>query len=65
MKDKDLRERVLRRWERLKVEREPYVSQWLEISRHITPASGRFLDTKSRKNETVRRSVPPTFCRQA
>lgn len=51
MKDKDLRERVLRRWERLKVEREPYVSQWLEISRHITPASGRFLDTKSRKNE--------------
>lgn len=51
MKDKDLRERVLRRWERLKVEREPYVSQWLEISRHITPASGRFLYTKSKTNE--------------
>ena len=51
MKDKDLRERVLGRWERLKAEREPYVPQWLEISRHITPASGRFLDTNSRKNE--------------
>ncbi len=52
MKDKDLRERVLGRWERLKAEREPYVPQWLEISRHITPASGRFLVTKSRKNES-------------
>ena len=51
MEEKDLRERVLKRWTRLKIEREPYVAQWLEISRHITPASGRFLDLKSRDNE--------------
>lgn len=40
---KDLRERVIRRWVKLKQERDPYVAQWEEISRHITPASGRFL----------------------
>lgn len=33
----------------LKAEREPYVPQWLEISRHIMPSSGRFLIT-SEKN---------------
>ena len=42
---KDLREAILRRWVVLCNEREPYESQWLEISRHITPASGRFLGT--------------------
>ena len=42
---KDLRETILRRWVVLCNEREPYESQWLEISRHITPASGRFLGT--------------------
>lgn len=42
---KDLREKILRRWVVLCNEREPYESQWLEISRHITPASGRFLGT--------------------
>lgn len=49
MDDKDLRKRVLRRWDVLKAEREPYVPQWLEISRHIMPSSGRFLIT-SEKN---------------
>lgn len=42
MEGKDLREHILRRWTALKAEREPYVEQWTEISRHITPASGRF-----------------------
>lgn len=41
-----LRESVLRRWTELKNVREPFMDQWLEISRHITPASGRFLNTK-------------------
>lgn len=45
MKDKDLRDSILRRWTALKTERAPYVDQWLEISRLITPASGRFLST--------------------
>lgn len=45
MKDKDLRDSILRRWTELKTERAPYVDQWLEISRLITPASGRFLST--------------------
>ena len=43
MKEKELRESILRRWAALKTERAPYVDQWLEISRFITPASGRFL----------------------
>ena len=43
MKTQDLKQSVLKRWTDLKQEREPYVKQWLEISSHITPASGRFL----------------------
>ncbi len=40
---KDLRESILRRWAALKTDRAPYIDQWLEISKFITPASGRFL----------------------
>lgn len=52
--EKNLRDEILRRWTKLKNERESFVPQWLEISRHITPASGRFLDSKSR-NDTLSR----------
>ena len=45
---RSLRDRILRRWGFLKTEREPFVEQWLEISRHITPASGRFLETDAK-----------------
>lgn len=44
----DLRESILQRWTALKAEREPFVTQWLEISKHITPASGRFLSSNER-----------------
>ena len=45
MTDLELREHILRRWTRLKIEREPYIPQWLAISQQITPASGRFFET--------------------
>ncbi|MBQ9240560.1 MAG: head-tail connector protein [Duodenibacillus sp.] len=48
--ESNLREEVLRRWAKLKNEREDFVPQWLEISRHITPASGRFLESRNRNN---------------
>lgn len=47
---KELHESILRRWTQLKTERAPYVDQWLEISRFITPASGRFLSQDSPTN---------------
>ena len=43
MDPKKLRDDILRRWTQLKVERDPYIDQWYEISKLITPASGRFL----------------------
>ena len=49
--DRKLRERVLSRWGALKQEREPYIAQWLEISRHITPSRGRFLEQGKNRNE--------------
>ena len=49
---KELRESILSRWTQLKQERAPYVDQWLEIGRNITPSSGRFLESaESSKNE--------------
>lgn len=45
MEGKDLRDHILHRWGALKTEREPYVPQWIEISKHITPASGRFFQS--------------------
>ena len=47
---KELHDSILRRWTQLKTERAPYVDQWLEISRFITPASGRFLSADSPQN---------------
>ena len=56
MDDLKLRERILSRWAALKNEREPYVPQWLEISRHITPSRGRFLPgSKKNQNEARER----------
>ena len=53
--DRKLRERVLSRWGALKQEREPYIAQWLEISRHITPSRGRFLEQGKNRNEARER----------
>ena len=50
MEGKDLRDHILRRWGALKTEREPFVEQWSEISRHITPASGRFFPQTQKNN---------------
>lgn len=55
MADLKLRERILNRWGALKREREPYMAQWLEISRHITPSRGRFLGTDANRNEAKNR----------
>lgn len=49
--DLKLRQRVLSRWGALKVEREPFMAQWHEISSLITPSRGRFLEPKANQNE--------------
>lgn len=51
MDKKDLRDSILRRWTRLKKERDPYLSQWLAISELITPASGKYLDAENHSSE--------------
>lgn len=52
--DLKLRQRILTRWGTLKKEREPYMTQWLEISEHITPSRGRFLIGKNRNESRSR-----------
>lgn len=49
--DRKLRDRILSRWGALKQEREPFIDQWIEISRHITPSRGKFLPLGKSKNE--------------
>lgn len=52
--DLKLRQRILTRWGTLKKECEPYMTQWLEISEHITPSRGRFLIGKNRNESRSR-----------
>lgn len=52
--DLKLRQRILTRWGTLKKEREPYMTQWLEISEHITPSRGHFLIGKNRNESRSR-----------
>lgn len=52
--DLKLRQRILTRWGTLKKEREPYMTQWLEISEHITPSRSRFLIGKNRNESRSR-----------
>lgn len=52
--DLKLRQRILTRWGTLKKERLPYMTQWLEISEHITPSRGRFLIGKNRNESRSR-----------
>lgn len=52
--DLKLGQRILTRWGTLKKEREPYMTQWLEISEHITPSRGRFLIGKNRNESRSR-----------
>ena len=52
--DLKLRQRILTRWGTLKKEREPYMTQWLEISEHITPSRVRFLIGKNRNESRSR-----------
>ena len=56
MSDRELREQIVNRWVKLRLEREPFLAQWHQISEHITPASGRFLTpTVGRKNQARER----------
>lgn len=62
---KSLREQVVNRWVKLKQERDPYVPQWLEISQHVTPASGRFISTKNQARDRWNRIYDNTAVRAA
>ena len=56
MSDRELREQIVNRWVKLRLEREPFLAQWHQISEHITPASGRFLTPAvGRKNQARER----------
>ena len=52
--DKKLRKQILRRMKKLEQMREPYVAQWQKISEHITPASGRFINEKTKNRARSR-----------
>lgn len=45
-----LTQKTISRWHQLKRERQPYMAQWRAIASHIRPATGHFLDPKT-KNE--------------
>lgn len=45
-----LTQKTISRWHQLKLERQPYMAQWRAIASHIRPATGHFLDPKT-KNE--------------
>ena len=64
MDGKKLRESIISRWTVLKQEREPFMDQWLEISRHVTPAAGRFFDStqKNQARERFNRISTPPIC---
>lgn len=51
---KKLSDDVRRRWADLKKEREPFVAQWREISKHMRPSSGRFLEGRERNQARER-----------
>ena len=67
MDGRKLREEIISRWTTLKQEREPFMDQWLEISRHVTPASGRYVDsnTKNQARERFNRIYNNTSLRAA
>ena len=67
MDGKKLRESIISRWTVLKQEREPFMDQWLEISQHITPASGRYVnsDSKNQARERFNRIYNNTSLRAA
>ena len=67
MDGRKLREEIISRWTALKQEREPFMDQWLEISRHVTPASGRYVDsnTKNQARERFNRIYNNTSLRAA
>lgn len=67
MDGRKLREEIISRWTTLKQEREPFMDQWLEISKHVTPASGRYVDsnTKNQARERFNRIYNNTSLRAA
>lgn len=67
MDGRKLREEIISRWTTLKQEREPFMDQWLEISRHVTPASGRYVgsNTKNQARERFNRIYNNTSLRAA
>ena len=54
MDKKELRAHILSRWQKLKTERDPFISQWKSIATHIRPATGKFL-LRGPKNEARER----------
>lgn len=44
---RSLSQQIIQRWNTLKNEREPYMTQWQTIAAHVRPATGRFLEPKA------------------
>lgn len=70
MDKKELRDHILRRWKKLKIERDPFIDQWKSIATHIRPATGKFLlhgaknEARERFNEILITLLPApvTYC---
>ena len=51
---KEVRQEVLNRWRSLVKERDPYLHQWIEISRFLRPANGKFLNPTTQNEAKTR-----------
>lgn len=51
---KEVRQEILRRWNSLVMERDPYLHQWIEISKFLRPANGKFLNPTTQNEAKTR-----------
>ena len=51
---KEVRQEVLSRWKSLVKERDPYLHQWIEISKFLRPANGKFLNPTTQNEAKTR-----------
>ena len=51
---KEVRQEVLNRWRSLVKERDPYLHQWIEISKFLRPANGKFLNPTTQNEAKTR-----------
>lgn len=51
---KEVRQEVLNRWKSLVKERDPYLHQWIEISKFLRPANGKFLNPTTQNEAKTR-----------